>query len=97
MTAITVMKLSVIGLANKATTKERGKEMAYGRPLTASEWKKVVNELNHNRIAHLPDGSGDKIIPWVGTHGTTYELRSGNGNSLMTTWDLDRIKKIVLQ
>ena len=67
--------------------------MAYGRPLTATEWKKAVVALEHNRIAHLP--TGDIIIPWVGTYETTYSLRSDEGNCIINTWDLDRIKKIV--
>jgi hypothetical protein len=67
--------------------------MAYGRALTAAEWNKAVKTLDHNRIAHLP--TGDIIIPWLGTSYKSYSLRSENGNCIICTWDLDRIKEIV--
>lgn len=68
--------------------------MAYRRPLTAAEWKKAVETLRHNCVAHLP--TGETIIPWVGTYQTTYSLRNDEGGWIINTWDLDRIKKIVL-
>ena len=67
--------------------------MAYGRPLTKAEWKKAVTALEHNRIAHLP--TGDIIIPWIGTEYTTYSLRTEDGNCVIITWDIERIKEIV--
>ena len=67
--------------------------MAYGRPLTAAEWKKAKATLDRNCVAHLP--TGDIIIPWIGTYQTTYSLRTEEGNCVINTWDLERIKKIV--
>lgn len=69
--------------------------MAYGRALTASEWKKAVETLSYNRIAHLP--TGDVIIPWVGTWQTTYSLRTDEGNTVLYTGDLERIKNCLLR
>lgn len=67
--------------------------MAYGRLLTKAEWEKAVTALKHNRIAHLPTGC--IIIPWIGTEYTTCSLRTEDGNYVINTWNIERIKEIV--
>ena len=69
--------------------------MSYGRPLTLDEWKRAVKTLERKRVAHLP--TGETIIPWIGTYGTTYSLRNDEGGCIIETGNLNKIKELVIK
>lgn len=65
--------------------------------MTNAQWRKAVELLQKGKTVWIDDQC--IIVPWVDHNGnvTDYSLRTDEGNCIICTWNLDHIKRIVVE
>lgn len=62
--------------------------------MTLTEWKKAVRVLREGK--DFTAKNGVEILQYMGRYGTEYSVRDPGSGTIIATWDLMRIKDILV-